>query len=86
MKCLYVADLDDPTTIREVDADIHKNGTATLNGDKENVVFVAYLFPLEARQALITICMTRQRLKAEYDKSMGLVYQLRNTHSGWDKK
>jgi hypothetical protein len=86
MKCLHVTDLDDPTTIREVDADLKSNGTAVLNGDKENIVFTAYLFPMEAKQALTTICMTRQRLKAEYDKSMGLVYQLRNQHSGWEKK
>lgn len=86
MKCLYVSDLDDPESIDEVTAEIKNNGTAVLNDDKTNVVYAAHLFPLEAREALVAACTTRQRLKAEYNKSAGLVYQIRNTYSGWDKK
>ena len=85
MKCLYVEDFDKPDTIREVEADFRKNDTAVLNGDRENVVYSAYLYPLEARDELVAVCTERQRLKAAYDKSIALVYQLRNKHTGWAK-
>lgn len=82
MKCLYVENYDDPNSVREVDAEFRKDGAAILNGDKNNIVFTAYLLPLEAKEDVLRVCEIRQRLKQEYDDSGRLIYQLRNKYTG----
>ena len=51
------------------------------NHEAEACLMIAFLFPVEARARLIAILKERQRLKAAYDESAALLYQLRNDYS-----
>ena len=77
---LLVMDFTDPTAIREVEViSIYGDeAKVKIKGDLTTTVFVAFLFPPESRQEIEEVILKRQKLKAEYDQSMELVYQLRN--------
>lgn len=75
--CLYVPDLS-IAAVKEYT--ITKVGKDTVQcGSKEQTFYTAFLWPISCKEELLTILTERARLKKQFDDSMSLVYQLRNT-------
>lgn len=79
-KIIWTGSLDTDAGIKEgIVTKIHKDTCWVDNYHKpEDCIYVAYTWPITAKQQLIAILIERRMLKKAFDDSIQLLYQLRN--------
>ena len=82
MLMLHCNDFASFSAIRKIEVKQKGKDTSTIlipESSEVTVVFNFELFPLDVEDKLIEIVKKREALKKEFDTSLGLIYQLRNS-------